>query len=73
MERNEWGAGLIVIGVLVVIVGILVYFTGWKWISWFGNLPGDIRYERGNVKVYIPVVSALLLSVLLSLLWRWLR
>lgn len=73
MERNEWGTGLIVIGVLVVIVGILVYFTGWKWISWFGNLPGDIRYERGNVKVYIPVVSALLLSVLLSLLWRWLR
>ncbi|MGO9653121.1 DUF2905 domain-containing protein, partial [Mycobacterium sp.] len=36
--------------------------------SWFGRLPGDIRVERDNVRVYIPVVSMLLVSVAASLL-----
>jgi hypothetical protein len=37
-------------------------------LSWFGRLPGDIRIERGNVRIYIPVISMLLVSVAASLL-----
>ncbi|MFN4073858.1 MAG: DUF2905 domain-containing protein, partial [Thermus sp.] len=39
-------------------------------LSWFGHLPGDIRIERDGLKVYIPIASALVLSLLLTLLWN---
>ena len=52
-------------GIVIAVVGILVWAGAF---SWFGNLPGDIRIERDNVRVYIPVVSMLLISVALSLL-----
>jgi len=51
-------------GVLLVLVGIVAWFGG---LSWFGRLPGDIRVERENVRVYVPIVSMLLVSVALSL------
>jgi hypothetical protein len=42
-------------------------------LSWFGRLPGDIRIERDNVRVYIPVVSMLLASVVVSLVVQAVR
>jgi ABC-type transport system involved in cytochrome bd biosynthesis fused ATPase/permease subunit len=36
--------------------------------SWFGHLPGDIRIERENVRIYIPVISMLLVSVVVTIL-----
>ena len=64
--------GLIVIiaGVCVVFTGLLIY-TGW--LSWFGRLPGDIRYESDHVQVYVPIVSMLIVSAVLSLLFYLLR
>ena len=48
----------------MVAVGVLAW-TGA--LSWFGRLPGDIRIERGNTPVYIPLVSMLLVSVVVSI------
>lgn len=64
--------GLLVIlgGVAVVVIGLLIYLG---WLSWFGKLPGDIRYESDSVRVYVPIVSMLLASVVLSLLFYLLR
>lgn len=73
LDHQNWGGLLIIIGILVVISGILIYFTGWKWISWFGNLPGDIRIERGNMRIYFPIVSMLILSLVLTLILRLFR
>jgi hypothetical protein len=69
MDRT---VGLIVIagGVFVIVVGLLIYSGG---LSWFGRLPGDIRYESDRVRVYIPIVSMLLISVALTLLFSLLR
>ena len=69
MDRT---VGLIVIagGVFVIVVGLLIYSGGF---SWFGRLPGDIRYESDRVRVYIPIVSMLLISVALTLLFSLLR
>jgi len=50
-------------GVLLVLAGIVAWFGG---LSWFGRLPGDIRVERDNVRLYVPIVSMLLVSVALS-------
>ena len=69
MNRSV-GIILIVIGVCAVLGGLAVYAG---WLSWFGRLPGDISYKSGNVSVYVPVVSMLILSVVLSLLFYLLR
>lgn len=64
--------GLLVIigGVLIIVVGVLIYSGA---LSWFGRLPGDIRYERGSVRVFIPIVSMLLISLALTVLFNLLR
>ena len=36
--------------------------------AWFGHLPGDIRIERENVRIYIPLISMLLVSVVATVL-----
>jgi hypothetical protein len=60
------------VGKLLVIVGLLVAGTGVLIMLGvpIGRLPGDIYYRRGNTTVYIPLVTSLLASVLLTLvLW----
>jgi len=64
------GVAVIIVGLCVVFAGLLIYAG---WLSWFGRLPGDIRYESERVQVYVPIVSMLLLSVGLSLLFYLLR
>jgi hypothetical protein len=63
MDARSTGLALIAVGVLVVLIGAAV-MAGL--LGWFGRLPGDIRIEGSNVKVYVPLVSMLLVSVLLS-------
>ena len=67
------GPLLVVGGVVLVLVGLLVWSGG---LSWFGRLPGDIRIERETVRIYVPIVSMLLVSAVLSLVLyaarRWL-
>jgi hypothetical protein len=61
---------MVALGVGLVIVGLLVWSGA---LSWFGRLPGDIRIERESAHVYIPLVSMLLVSVVLSLLMYVIR
>lgn len=68
-ERNT-GPFVVAAGIFIVLLGILVWAGG---LSWFGRLPGDIRIERGNVRIYFPVVSMLLISVLATVLLSILR
>lgn len=63
--RSSTGLAIIGIGVLLIVMGALVWMG---WLSWFGRLPGDIRIERPNTRVYIPITSMLLLSILLTVL-----
>jgi Protein of unknown function (DUF2905) len=64
----ELGKLLVVAGVILALVGLLVWSGFGK--SWFGHLPGDIHYTSKNFRFYFPIVTCLLLSLLLSLiLW----
>ena len=63
MDARSAGVVVVVIGVAVILVGLLV-MTGA--LNWFGRLPGDIRYESGNTRIYIPITTMLLVSVGLS-------
>jgi hypothetical protein len=64
------GPLLVTAGLGLVILGLLAW-TGA--LSWFGRLPGDIRIERDTVRVYIPFMSMLVLSIVLNLLFYLVR
>jgi hypothetical protein len=62
---------LILIGLILLVVGL-----AWPWLSKLplGRLPGDIIIERENFRLYFPITTGLLVSLVLSLLlWWWSR
>ncbi len=59
-------------GWLLLILGLVIAAVGLVWvlvpsIPWLGRLPGDIRIERENFRVYFPLVTCMLLRLALSL------
>ena len=64
--NKETGLYLLVIGGVIVVAGLLIYFFHDK-LHWIGHLQGDIRIERENFRMYIPITTMLVLSALLSL------
>ncbi|HEX6064876.1 MAG TPA: DUF2905 domain-containing protein [Longimicrobiales bacterium] len=62
---KSMGPLLIVLGAVIIVLGVLAW-SGL--LSWFGRLPGDIRIERPHSRIYVPITSMLILSVILSLL-----
>lgn len=63
---NFFGKFLIIAGIIIVIVGLLIYLS--PKIPYLGKLPGDIRIERENFRFYFPLTTSILLSILLTLL-----
>jgi hypothetical protein len=67
------GNTLIIVGTGLVVLGIL---SRLGLLSWFGNLPGDIRIENERTMIFAPITSMIVLSVvgsvLFSLVRRWL-
>jgi hypothetical protein len=59
------GPLIVLAGVVIVLIGLAVWSGA---LGWFGRLPGDIRIERDSVRIYIPLVSMLLISLVLTLL-----
>ena len=64
------GLGVVVGGICMIVVGLLIYSGGF---NWFGRLPGDIHDEGERMQVYIPIVSMLLVSLALSLIFYLIR
>jgi len=54
-----------ILGVGLIVAGLLVWSGG---LSWFGRLPGDLRWEGDRSRVYLPIVSMILVSLALSVL-----
>lgn len=66
MDQNT-GKYLALGGVVLLIIGLIIYFFADK-LPPFGRLPGDVRVERGNFRLYAPFMTMLLLSILLTIL-----
>jgi uncharacterized protein YybS (DUF2232 family) len=65
---NDFGKFLVIVGVVIAGIGLLLWSGFGK--GWFGRLPGDVHYTKGNFSFYFPVVTCILLSLVLSLvLW----
>jgi hypothetical protein len=57
---------LIVFGIVLAAVGVLL-LLGAR-LPWFGRLPGDFLFRRGGLTIYVPIVTSILLSIVLTLL-----
>ena len=65
MDPRNPGLILVGLGVGLVLVGLLVWSGA---TGFFGRLPGDFRYEGEHTRIYFPLASCVLVSVVLSLL-----
>ena len=67
---RQVGLMVVVAGAVLIGFGLLIYSGA---LRWFGKLPGDIRYQSDHVQFYAPIVSMLIISLVLSLLFYLLR
>jgi len=65
-EGSVMARWLMVAGVVLLLLGAVLHFAPWL-LSWFGRLPGDIRYETGRTRVFIPITSMVVVSLVLTL------
>lgn len=64
---QDLGRVLLILGFILVLAGAILLAAGKLGL---GSLPGDIVIRRGHVRVYIPIATSILLSVILSaILW----
>jgi len=66
---NDLGKLIFFVGVAIAVVGLLMWMGVGR--GWFGKLPGDINYSRGNFSFHFPLVTCLIISVVLTLI-MWL-
>ena len=70
------GRTILLLGILLAGAGLFLLF-GPRLPRLLGRLPGDISMRRGNLHVYIPlgtcILLSLLLTIVLSLIARWRR
>jgi uncharacterized membrane-anchored protein len=62
---------LVFVGLVLVGLGLLVWAAPALGLGWLGRLPGDLRIERPGLRIYVPLMSSLVVSVVLSALF-WL-
>jgi hypothetical protein len=65
---NDIGKVLIGIGIALIVLGVL-FSLGGK-LPWLGRLPGDIDIRRENFRFYFPLATCLIISVVITLLFR---
>jgi peptidoglycan biosynthesis protein MviN/MurJ (putative lipid II flippase) len=63
---------LIIIGVILIVIGLIWTYAPWL-INWFGNLPGDIRINKENMKIFFPITSSIVISILLTIILNLIR
>ncbi|MEH7223114.1 DUF2905 domain-containing protein [Bacillus sp. JJ1566] len=55
------GKMLMIMGILLLVIGFIMHFIG--------KLPGDIVVKKGNTTFYFPIVTSIVISILLSLIF----
>ena len=63
---NELGRLLIFTGAALLILGLALVFG--PRVPYLGRLPGDLDFEWGGARVYVPLATSILLSILLTII-----
>ena len=65
----QFGKILVTIGIVFVALGALLLLSDRFSLFRIGRLPGDVIYRRGNFTFYFPIVTSILISIVLTLLF----
>jgi len=68
---TDIGKLLIVVGALLLVAGVVIVLLGRMHVP-VGRLPGDIVYRGKHTTIYFPIVTSILLSLVLSLIFYFL-
>lgn len=68
------GRAFMTVGLVLAGIGfVLLLFERYpEKIGWLGKLPGDLFIERKDFKIYFPVTTSILISLILTLLFWFL-
>jgi len=69
-EFDSFGKTLMVLGAVLLIIGALFHFGGK---IGFGQLPGDIHFKSDNFNVYFPIMTSIVVSIILTILFALFR
>lgn len=58
------GKLLLVMGIVIALVGGLLMLGGR--VPFLGSLPGDLSFERGETRVFLPITSSIVVSIILT-------
>jgi hypothetical protein len=58
---------IMILGAALLVIGAILHYFPWL-LSWFGKLPGDIRIETERGKIFIPITSMVIISIVLTIL-----
>jgi hypothetical protein len=65
VPMDSLGKLLLVVGVGIALLGLLFMLGGR--IPFLGNLPGDVSFERGNARFYVPIATSIVVSIVLTI------
>lgn len=60
---------LVIAGMILILIGAILHFAPWL-LSWFGKLPGDLNMHSENSRVFIPITSMILISIILTIVFN---
>ncbi|GEL77472.1 DUF2905 domain-containing protein [Tenuibacillus multivorans] len=55
-------------GKIIIFTGVVLIIIGLAW-NFIGKLPGDITFKKGNTTIYFPIVTSIVISIILSLIF----
>ncbi len=55
-------------GKMLMVMGVVLLVVGFLW-QFIGKLPGDIVFKKGNTTFYFPIVTSIVVSIVLSLIF----
>lgn len=61
------GRVLLIIGASIALIGLLL-MSGGRFTPWLGRLPGDFRFQGGNVSCFFPLATSIIVSLILTIL-----
>jgi len=68
MNWIELGRFLIIAGTIIIVVGVLLLLADKFPI---GRLPGDLRFGNEKIRIYVPVATCILLSIVITLIFNF--
>jgi DUF2905 family protein len=61
---DSLGKMLLVLGLVIAVIGVGIMVAGR--VPFLGSLPGDFSFETSGVRVYIPIATSIVVSIILT-------